>query len=518
MRPSLAGVALHPLAVAAYAVLFLYAENIQLVRPSEVIAPLGWSLLAATGLLLVFGLVLRDWRRGGLLATGVLVVFFGYGHLAGMSAPGIAGWGLLAAWSAFVLGICGLLSLRRDWLPRLTSGLNVVGLVLVLISLSTIVPYQLGRPVSANPDGVQPSGLQPARTTQRDIYYLVFDRYGSAGSLAAEFGIHDNDMYDWLSEQGFAVARQAHANYSRTSLSLASVLSMEYLDEVAARQGPASTDYGPVHRLIRQSLVGRFLREQGYRYVHIGSWFNGTRSADIADENLESDSTTEFQAVLDETTALPLLTSLLREEESMPPDDQKHVDHARFQFRALHRIIDEPGQKFVLAHVLLPHDPYTFDAEGDYVPPEERRDVPIAEQYRAQLEYTNSEIRRIVDRLLARPADRQPIIIVQADEGPYPGRYEADELNFDWTAATPAELEMKFGIINALYLPAEEGLPADGGQVTEDMTSVNTFRLVLGRYFGLGLPLLPSHVYTSASPRTPYDLTEVTDRLPGAQP
>jgi hypothetical protein len=517
MRPSLAVAAIHPLLVAAYAVLFLYAENIQLVRPAEVFSPLIWSIAGAAVLLLLLTAVFRDLRRGALLATALLIVFFGYGHLAGMSPPEITGWPLLGAWSGFVLGIAGLLLLRRDWLPRLTGGLNVAALVLVLFSTATIVPYHLTTPATADAGDVQPSGLEAQRTTQRDIYYIVPDRYGSPSSLAAEYGITDNDLYDWLEERGFDVARESYANYSRTSLSMASVLNLAYLDSIVSPQPPDSQDYGPVHRTIQEHLVGRFLREQGYRYVHIGSWFNPTRSVAVANENLESDSTTEFQAVLDATTALPLLAGLLREEEAMPPEDEKHVDHAQFQVRAVHRVIDEPGPKFVLLHILLPHDPYTFDEEGNYVSPEERRGVPVAQQFRAQLEYTNTEIKRIVQRLLDRPEAEQPIIIVQADEGPFPERYEADHLGFDWSDATPDELNMKFGIINAFYLPTEPDMPADVPQVPESMTSVNTYRLLFERYFGIDLPFLPDRVFVSASPQTPYDLTEVTDLLPGPQ-
>ncbi|HUG47470.1 MAG TPA: hypothetical protein VMP67_03555 [Candidatus Limnocylindria bacterium] len=518
MPRSLPPLALHPLLFAAYAVLFLYAENIQLVSTSEVLAPLFWSVAAAGVLLVVASLLLRDVRRGALLASGLLIVFFGYGHLAGVSVPEIAGWPLLTAWAAFVLGICGLLLLRSGWLARLTTGLNVAGLVLVIFTLATIVPYIAGRPARANDDEVPPSGLSAQRTTARDIYYLVFDRYGSESSLAAEYGISDNDLYGWLAERGFEVAPAAHANYSRTALSLASVLNLDYLDDVAAQEGAASADYGPVHGMFQEHIVGRFLREQGYRYVHIGSWFNPTRRVAIADESLESESTTEFGAVLDGTTALPLLASLLGEDEPMSPDDETHVEHGRFQFRALQRVIGDPGPKFVLAHVLLPHDPYTFDEDGEYVPEAERRGVPVAEQYRAQLEYTNGQIKALVEALLARPAAQRPIIIVQADEGPYPARYDADVLGFDWRTATGAELEMKFGILNAFYLPDEAGLPTGASDLYPSMSSVNTFRLVLGRYFGLDLPLLPDRSWVSASPRRPYDLSEVTHRLEVSEP
>jgi hypothetical protein len=47
---------------------------------------------------------------------------------------------------------------------------------------------------------------------------------------------------------------------------------------------------------------------------------------------------------------------------------------------------------------------------------------------------------------------------------------------------------------------------------------VNTFRLIFDRYFDAGLPLLPDRSFTSASKFRPYDLTDITDRLPSLGP
>ncbi|MDQ3937788.1 MAG: hypothetical protein M3253_03805, partial [Chloroflexota bacterium] len=376
MRPSLHGLPLHPLLFAGYAVLFLFAENVQLVRTSEVVSPLAWAIAAAVGLLAVFTVLLRNRRRGALAASAVIVWFYGYGHLAGAMDETQRGPLLFVLWLAFIGGIGGLLVHLEPRAPRLTDGLNVAGAVLLAFSVSTIVPELVQAPVRAVGENVGHSGLQATRTAKRDIYYLVFDRYGSPDALQRGFGVTDNDLPDWLAEQGFAVAPGAYANYIRTTLSMASVLNLDYLDEVAQEQGRASGDYGPLHSMLQEHLVGRFLRENGYRYFHVGAWFNATRTIAIADENLEHDTTTEFQAVLYETTALPDLASLLPQGEPMPPEDEKHVAAARFQFRALHGVIDTPGPKFVLAHILLPHDPYTFDEDGNYVPVSGRRGVP----------------------------------------------------------------------------------------------------------------------------------------------
>ena len=46
----------------------------------------------------------------------------------------------------------------------------------------------------------------------------------------------------------------------------------------------------------------------------------------------------------------------------------------------------------------------------------------------------------VVGSLLAVPPDEQPIIIIEADEGPYPERYNRDQGGFDWSVATDEEL------------------------------------------------------------------------------
>ena len=81
------------------------------------------------------------------------------------------------------------------------------------------------------------------------------------------------------------------------------------------------------------------------------------------------------------------------------------------------------------------------------------------------------------------------------------------------------ELETKYGVLTAMYLPGER--TADAPAVYPDMTLVNTFPIVLDRYFDAGIPLLPDRSYTSASWRRPYDLTDITalpHRAPDATP
>jgi hypothetical protein len=344
----------------------------------------------------------------------------------------------------------------------------------------------------------------------RDLYYILLDRYGSNAGMEG-LGAQASDLGEWLARRGFVVADAAHANYGRTTMSLAATLNMTTLDDAAQRSGPASNDPDPVYALIQDHAVGRFLKARGYRYIHIGNWFAPTRTVRIADESLAMPWGSDFEAKLEETTFKPTLDDLMHVTE--PP--AHHILHRRTALWQLHefeRVRTEPGPKFVVLHILLPHDPYVFDEIGEYPDEQARATRPEGDKYTRQTTFLNDQIRRIVDELLSVPPDQEPIIVVAGDEGPYPTRYSAAKETFDWATASTAELETKYGILDAFYLPGDAPPGAPAPYAT--MSSWNTFRVVLARYFGADLPLLPDRSFTSKAWKRPYDLTDVTDRLP----
>ncbi len=498
----------HTLLLAAYPVLFLFAQNTSEVLTRDVIPPLGRAILAAATVGAFAAIALRDLRRGAIVGTALIIAWSAYGHVASLVQPmNVSRDVQLAAWGIFLLvALLAALFLRPRWLARLTVGLNVVGAVLVVLTMVQIVPYELAAYASSpakRAEGTPHPG-------DRDIYYLVFDDYGSANSLNDEIGWH-NDLPDWLISQGFHVAAQSHANYVRTSMSIASVMNLEPLDDVAARMGRNSGDLGPIHQMLEAPEAGRYLQARGYRYIQIGSWFGPTKTSQIADENPQLETESNFEGILDQTTFGPTLQQLRNLTTAIPLQDQIHRDSALFQFRELHRIEQEPGPKLVYADILIPHEPYVFKANGDYPTLDEQQHRTEASAALQQLQYTNNRIRDLVTDLLSGPEETRPIVIIQSDEGPYPDRYAADKNHFDWHTATPEELEIKYGILNAMYLPGEA--PAGAPSPYPTISGWNTFRLIFDRYFGESYPMLPDRSYTSATYLRPYDLTDITPRL-----
>ena len=163
-------------------------------------------------------------------------------------------------------------------LPRTTTALNVLAGVLVVLVMATVVPYETKRAGHEPVAQVRAATSTVAGARRPDIYFIVFDRYGSADAIQRRFGITGNDLYGWLADQGFQVPADSHASYRATDFSLSSTLNMRYLDELTTQIGPVSSDRTPAQRLLRNHEVGRFLKDQGYTYYNIGSWFDPTRT------------------------------------------------------------------------------------------------------------------------------------------------------------------------------------------------------------------------------------------------
>jgi len=501
-----ARIPLHWLLFAAYPVLFLYSQNLGELTPEEMVVPLLITMALAAVAMLVLSRIL-DVRRAAIIVSGAVILLCLFGPISDnlhKILPQLAlRLGLAVGLGALVV----LLALRlRGGLGTATMVLNLLSLVLVLFAIipigQQIVSLATAPPETADASDVPVTGTGTG--TGRDIWFFILDRYGSDASIKALYDITDNDFGPWLQGKGFTLIKDPHANYVRTSLSIATTLHMSHLDGLAAKMGPDSTKYGPVFKWLLDHPVGRFLQSQGYHYTQLGSWFPQTRSSDIADTMLRPGASRDFNSLVWNATVLPVAQRLLSP--GKVSEQNRAQAAALYQWDQLAQLCRQVDHQFVFAHVLLPHPPYVFHADGTVAPHGK------STSYDEQMRYTNTHMEQVIDCLQDRPADQQPIIIIQADEGPYPPRFAHDQLGFDWSQATPSELLAKYSILDAMYLP---GLPADASPPPAGMSSVNTFRYLFHSYFGADLPLLPDRSYTSPK-LTPYDLTDVTDRIPAA--
>ena len=472
-------VALHPLLFALAPILFLYSHNASKlpIAPSELVLPLAMSFTAALVLWLFLWFVLRSSRRAALIVSLSLALFFTYGRVldaVGTTAPpellpGIAGGILL-------LGILFFGLPRREF-AGLTIFLNLASLALVAVNLVTGVPTLL-RTRTATLNATRTATTQT--TGMPDIYYIILDGYARNDILNSVYGYDNSEFTGWLEARGFQIASRSRSNYSQTYLSLASSLNMTYLDSVAGRLGPESDNRSPLVRMIGESRVVKELRQRGYAIASFASGYTGTDLANADIHFAPRWALSEFQNVLISTTALPLIFDRVLKRSQF----DLHRERILHAFKHLPDAARLKHPMFVFCHILSPHPPFVFGAQGEKTDPQDyftmteggtfqtvdrekvRREY--VEKYRAQLQFINAKTKTAIERILAASL-QPPVIILQADHGP------GSVLN--WNDPEPDELAERFAILNAYYIPKTVN------SSVESLSPVNSFRLLFDQLF-----------------------------------
>jgi hypothetical protein len=510
----------HPVLIAAYPILYLWAENSGEVEANEAFGPL--VIAVAVTVLLVVGLIVvgAERRRAALIGSIVAAEVLLFGHVTdALAFLRISETRLLIGWLGIgVVASILVLRIRRD--PHsLTIFLNLISAVLVVNTVVSITTEELaeasrsaGQPAPAAAATAQPSAAASAVTSAaglRDVYLIVVEDYGGPRTLSQYLDVHDDGFFDWLTDSGFTVLPSTTSNYGRTPLSMASLLNMTYLDQVAAAQGPDSASYAPVNAMVDHSAVADFLKDHGYRIGQLGSQYYLTAKSSIADVNPTFGRTSDFQTVLYQSTILPAIAGRLGFEDAFT--ERKVNDEAyRWEVSAFPAMRDLAGPKYVLTHVFLPHHPWLVDENGNYVSAAADSKRTPLERHRAQWKEVDRQVRSMLEPLLAGPEATRPIIVLTTDEGPNPDGMPMIGGDIDWSQATDAQLDQKFGIFAAYYLPG-----VDSSGLYPTMSSVNAFRFVFDLYFDADLPLLPDRNWIHRDKHHPYVLTDVTDRLPG---
>ena len=126
--------------------------------------------------------------------------------------------------------------------------------------------------------------------------------------------------------------------------------------------------------------------------------------------------------------------------------------------------------------------------------------------YRGQAIYITRRIEAIIDQILAR-SKVPPIVILQSDHG--------SGLRLNMQSKEKTDLRERMSILNAYYFPNQ-----DYRGLYQDITPVNSFRVVLNTFFGARLEILPdrSHYSTWSEPYHFMDVTEAVHSASGQEP
>ena len=509
---------LHPLLFAVWPVLFVYAQNQQYVRFSQTRS----ALLAITGstfvLFLILAAILRNSMKAGAVLSLLLVLFFSFGHLFSLLWPDLTAYApttrsfmLMIAWALiFAAGCAVVLRVREHW-RQTTKVLNVIALSLVMVSLFNIGLFEAGERISQRHDADLPeisANQSLPEYLLPDIYYIILDAYARDDILEEVYDYDNSEFLNFLEGQGFYIASRSLANYAQTDLSLASSLSLDYLDELASAVGVDKGDRRPLEDAIQNNAIIRFLQDRGYTIVGVPSGYNSTnlRNADVLVEMGRAWNEIEVRLLC--STPIPWLA--IREDVFDP--FAMHRQKVLFTLDHIVGTADLTGPRFVFAHVLAPHGPYVFAANGTPIDPPEQFDlrdgVEFDEQGRAseedkqgyvgQLVFISSKIRAVIEDLITQ-SSRPTVVILQSDHGP--------SWPLDREDPGSSSLKQRLGILNAYLFPDR-----DYDNLSPEITPVNTFRVIFNQYLGTDLELLEDRSFYSTWQR-PYRFVDVTDEV-----
>ncbi|HEX7555415.1 MAG TPA: hypothetical protein VF338_02235, partial [Leptolinea sp.] len=377
---------------------------------------------------------------------------------------------------------------------------------LVVAIMTAFMFIQIGlMAASKNPSSKEPvvdqtktASLQSSPVQERDVYYILIDGYDRPDLMKNDLDLDIQPYVDSLKQMGFIIPRCGQSNYIDTAFSMAATLNMNYLDSLGfTYQELATQDHEKLLTpVITNSLVRQKFEGMGYQFITYKSPYLFIDMPD-SDVYLDAETTTDpgekletlnFQQLFIKTTfsrtaaewleenpkdsaRIPVFFVTLVSPGSLNPESStfagrnyKQYRQNMFQLESLESIPDMPGKKFIYAHLLVTHQPFTFTPTGEF----RTEEKDSYEAYKDQITYVNTRMLDIVQNILKKSAI-PPVIILQSDHSYSEGGKRAR--NFQ-----------------AYYLPGENGT-----SIPDSFTNVNTFRFILDTYFGENFPLLPDN-------------------------
>lgn len=507
-----------PISASIFPILSFYKTNISDLSINFIQNLLTYSIIGAFAVTLVIFLLVRDKDKTSLISTILIFIFFSYGHLSDslnnilfFQLPNGMVLGPDKLLLPIIISIFLLISykilIRKKPLNQIKSFINFSLVILISYSLISIAKIEFDKKEATFQNSSEQSGTISATNNTPDIYYIILDGYAREDVLKELYDYDNSEFISKLEKIGFYVADKSRSNYIHTYLSLPSSLNMRYLDELPEKYGKDPKGGTAARQLISQNEITKQLKNKGYKIINFASTWEGTDESFQADITYKEDGYFKIlgkNVSLDETNIIFLQTTLFS-----PFIKEVWGDALRSKtLSTLQKLPTIPyleGKKFVMAHIITPHPPYVFDSQGNPVPGAEfemaNEGIDKRPKYLDQLKFISGQIIPVVKKIIENSPTR-PIIVLQSDHGPDSIFGEREQWLNNYSEEGVKE---RSSILYAVYLPDQ-----DYQQFYESITPVNTFRIILNKYFGQNYELLPDKTYYT-SYEAIYDFKDVTD-------
>ena len=525
----------HPIVFALYPVISLFLYNAGQVQLRETIGTIIIVIIFSMCIWVVLNLKLRDWRKSAFLCSIFIILFFSYGHILNFLRIVVHQYEYLSWASFFITSQFGMYSWLILWvgifitsyllinrthfnLSHITLFLNFVSLVIILLFSYNLIKIEKSRQHNQSKlisdwnnqiDNEFSSTTEGHSRNSPDIYYIILDGYGRSDILKEIYDYDNSEFLTFLKQEGFYVAEESRANYAFTTMSLTSSLNYMYLNNLAEKLGEASHDFMLVHAMAENNRLIRYLRGQGYliRNVSTGYHLSEKIQADIEVSPHVNESA--FQRQLINSTPIPILMDFPFSKNQF----DIHRDRILFAFDNIVPNSDLRIQpEFTFVHIYAPHPPFVFGQNGEFLLPDGIFNTFDGDQYTAvmgkeeyvqgyqnQIPYITQRIQGVIQNIISN-SQTQPIIVLQSDHGP--------GSMLHWSSPEQTNMRERMSILNAYYFPDR-----DYSDLYPSISPVNTFRIILNKYFQYDYDILRDESYYSSvgSPYFFYELTQDLD-------
>jgi hypothetical protein len=394
-----------------------------------------------------------------------------------------------------------LLAFKKKIQINLHKVLNFASLLLVLFQALLISRFyfQINSPTSTT-SSIEHVKEKPLSQSEPDVYYIILDSYAGERILFEQYGYDNSSFLSSLKELGFYIPEGARSNYYTTIFSMLSTFHMDYLTNIGIpiRLNSEDINYGELTPYLRNNPVRSEFEDRGYQIISFKtgySWLDWNDADIYFQQEKQSFSSQEFEHLYINTTFLRLLkdtglfektgletivTNISQEkivtDHDGIPGARNRYERLQFTFDQLEKTSEIPGKKFIYVHVLSPHEPYVFDAKGNF-------DLTNNDSsYITQIKYLNKRMLEVITQILNN-SDTPPIIIIQGDHN------ALDETDPE-----------KVQVLSALYMPGYQG-----SLLYDEITPVNHFRYIFSN--GLDTPLIEDLSFVKGS--LPYEFLPV---------
>lgn len=454
-------------------------------------------LLAGLFVLLIGKLLFKKWVNAGVYTAFCLIAFIHWGlfHDALKSLPipeFFSSYKFLIGLLFISLLIFAIyLSRKRTNLVRFSRYLNVLYTVLLFIELI--------KTIGALPGNNQYSYLQSMQkktphykdlnlnmTHAPDIFWIVLDEYASTKSLNQHLNFDNKEIDSLLVANGFFIVQDSRSNYNLTPYSIASELDMNFLVSSQQRESLEVIDMLKARNAASHAQFPKILHRNGYTIKNLGliDIFKSEAPYGQLFEDMD-------QGIFENETFLKRFYDQIwwnfRDYWPFGPDSleirETKLKSLRINQKNYSALLEEiqtgsSKPRFVYSHILMPHGEYLVDRFGNEripLPYEYLLDISDS-LYIDQTIFVNTWIRSIVAKV-NQDTGRPKVVIIQGDHGR--------------RTQTPSSKipiltdEKSFQNLNAIYFSDN-----DYSKVYNNLSSVNTFRIVLNKYFATNLSLL----------------------------